>query len=41
MGLLVNQYFDVVVEVEEVEGFEGVGVRVHADAGADADVALL
>jgi len=38
---LVDQYFDVVVKVDEVEGFEGVGVRIHSNAGTDADVACL
>ncbi len=39
--LLVEEEFDVVVEIEEVQRFEGVGVGVHADAGPDADVTRL
>ena len=40
-GLLVDEEFDVVVEMEEVQRLEGVGVGVHADAGADAEVTRL
>jgi hypothetical protein len=36
---LVDQYFDVVVEVDEVEGFESIEVRVHSNACADTNIA--
>ena len=38
---MVCQDFDVVVEVDEVQGLEGISIRIHSNTRSDADVAFL